>query len=92
MGCCGGSAPDEAFQDLAASLPVTVRTPGEIPSMPFKHHHDRRILGCVISDMDPNFIHRPLHIKGPPLANTTGDYIVHLAVASALCPLGMRLC
>ena len=65
MSCCGGSPPDEAFQELAASLPITVRTPGEIPSVPFKQHHDRRLLGCIISELDPNFVHRPLHIKGP---------------------------
>ncbi len=66
MACCGGAACSERFEELAASLPVTVRTPAEVPAVQITTGHARKLLGCVVSELDPNFVHRPLHIEGRP--------------------------
>ena len=68
MACCGGAAGSEGFAELAASLPVTVRTPAEVPAAQLTTGHARKLLGCVVSELDPNFVHRPLHINGSPPA------------------------
>ena len=66
MACCGGAAGSEKFAELTASLPVTVRTPAEVPAIQIAAGHSGKLLGCVVSELDPNFVHQPLHIKGPP--------------------------
>ena len=64
MSCCCGVSPDEIFDKLAASLPQTAKSPAELPNFSFAPPAKRKLVGSVITDLDPAFIHQHLHIHG----------------------------
>ena len=95
MACCGGgSAGIDAVQELAASLPVTVRTPAEIPAVQITTGHTTKLLGCIVSELDPNSIHRPLHVRGPspriPLPSSS--HVTHQLTQCYLIPPARAAC